>query len=136
VNIYTSFERYIRRESDGACVPKDPANRDYQAALESGTIVTAPAADPIPARIAAAWSAADALAESAIDHNSREQFIVWLIDPSSSVARKQAIGACLTWMSQVWGTYAATKAQIIAGNDARFSFSTACPHTFWEVAQL
>lgn len=89
--------------------------------------------DPAPG-IAAAWAAADAMAEAAIDHNSREQFIVWLIDPSSSLARKHAIGACLTWMGQIWATYAATKAQIVAGEDVVFEFSTPCPYAFWEVA--
>lgn len=88
------------------------------------------------ARISAAWSAADALAQSVIDHNSREQFIVWLINPSSSAAKKAAIGDCLAWMAGIWAAYEAVKSQILAGTDVQFSYVTPCPHTFWEVASL
>lgn len=31
----------IRRESDGACIPADPANRDYAALLASGADIAA-----------------------------------------------------------------------------------------------
>jgi hypothetical protein len=139
--IYTDLTTALRRESDGAFIPKDPANGDYARALQEvadgvSTIQQPAPIDPTPARISAAWEAANALAESVIDHNSREQFIVWLIDPTVSAARKAAIADCMTWMAGIWQTYAATKAQIVAGNDAKFSFDTPCPHTFWEVAAL
>ena len=134
--IYTDQGQSIRRESDGACIPKDPANRDYAEALASGTINVAPAVDPIPARITAAWTAADRIAFAAIDHNSREQFILWLIDPTSTPARKAAIAQCLAWMAGIWAAYATAKAQIQTGNAVVFSYSTPCPFTFWQVAAL
>jgi len=134
--IYTDMGPCLTRQSDGACIPKDPANRDYSEALATGTINVAPAVDPIPARIAAAWSAADIIASGAIDHNSREQFILWLIDPTSTPARKAAIAQCLTWMAGIWAAYATAKAQIQAGNAVVFSYPTPCPFTFWQVAAL
>ena len=134
--IYTDLGPSLRRESDGASIPKDPANRDYSEALATGTINVAPAVDPIPARIAAAWSAADRIASSAIDHNSREQFILWFIDPTSTPARKAAIAQCLTWMAGIWAAYATAKSQIQAGNAVAFSYSAPCPFTFWQVAAL
>jgi len=134
--IYIDQGTCLTRQSDGACIPKDPGNRDYAEALATGTINIAPAVDPIPSRIAAAWSAADSIAFSAIDHNSREQFILWLIDPTSTPARKAAIAQCLTWMAGIWAAYATAKAQIQAGNAVVFSYPTPCPFTFWQVAAL
>lgn len=87
-------------------------------------------------RIASAWSAADSIASSAIDHNSREQFILWLIDPTSTPARKAAIAQCLTWMAGIWAAYATAKSQIQAGNAVVFSYPTPCPFNFWQVAAL
>ena len=134
--IYTDQGQSIRRESDGAIIGKDPGNRDYAEALATGTINAAPAVNPIPARLAAAWTAADAIAFSAIDHNSREQFILWLIDPTSTPAKKAAIAQCLAWMAGIWAAYAMAKAQIQAGNAVVFSYPTPCPFTFWQVAAL
>jgi hypothetical protein len=41
--IYTDLGQCLRRESDGAAIPKDPANRDYQEALATGTVTPKPA---------------------------------------------------------------------------------------------
>jgi hypothetical protein len=51
--IYTDYTAFIRRESDGASIPKDPANRDYREALESGTINPRPPATKPEAKAAA-----------------------------------------------------------------------------------
>ena len=102
----------------------------------SDPILPADVIDQTPARIAAAWSAADRIASSAIDHNSREQFILWLIDPTSTPARKAAIAQCLTWMAGIWAAYATAKSQIQAGNAVAFSYPAPCPFTFWQVAAL
>jgi len=102
----------------------------------SDPILPADIIDQTPARISAAWSAADIIASSAIDHNSREQFIIWLIDPTSTSARKAAIAQCLAWMAGIWAAYATAKAQIQAGNAVVFSYPTPCPFTFWQVAAL
>ena len=51
--IYTDLGQSIRRESDGAIIGKDLANRDYQEALKTGTINPKPAATKPEAKAAA-----------------------------------------------------------------------------------
>jgi hypothetical protein len=139
--IYTDLGHCLKRESDGAYIPKDLTNTDYDRALQEvavgvSTIQQAPAVDPTPARIAAAWEAAHDLAIAAIDSDARDRFGIWFSDPDTSPAKRQAIKDCVAWMDSIWQTYGAVKAQILAGNDAKFQFSTPCPYTFWEVVAL
>jgi hypothetical protein len=104
--------------------------------LPTGTVIADP--DPVDTTaqlIAAAWTAADALAASVIDHNSRERFLAWLMDPSASATKKQRIQAVMAWMDGIWQQYYATVAQINAGNNVTFSYTgSPCPWTFIDVA--
>ena len=139
--IYTDLGPCLKRESDGAFIPKDPANTDYARAVQEvaegiSTVEQPPAVDPTPARIAAAWSAADKIAREGVDENARARFTIWLIEPESSPAKKQAIRDCVAWMDQIWSRYAVVKAQIQAGQDAQFTFDTPCPYNFWQIAAL
>jgi hypothetical protein len=99
-----------------------------------GPILLADFIDQAPARIAAAWAAADALAVSTIDHNSRERFLAWLIDPATSSTKRQRIADVQAWMDSIWQHFYVVKAQITAGEDVQFNFATPCPWTFWDIA--
>ena len=94
-------------------------------------------ARPVDVRIAQAWEEADALALSGADHNSRAQFLAWLIDPNSSAERKARIHAVQAWMGGIWQTYGVFRAELLAGQTPPpFSLSHIgpCPWTFWDVA--
>jgi hypothetical protein len=103
---HSDYTTFIRRESDGAIIPKDSANRDYQEALESGTIVAAPAVDPIPAKRAAFVASIQRLLDSAAQARGYDDIstaVTYADEPS--VARFQAEGrAFRAWRSLVWAS--------------------------------
>ena len=126
-------------------VPVTEASSDYRRLLEEVAagevqIVDAPApstASLIAARKDEEYEKANALALAGVDLNARAKYNVWLISPTSSEVRKSAIWSVDAWSDDLWQEYGAVRARILAGDlSARFSFSTPCPFTFWQIAAL
>jgi hypothetical protein len=89
-----------------------------------------------PTLIARAWSAADALARSYADENSRARFLLWLIDADTPPAVKTMIRSVQVAMDGIWMQYYAVAGQIQQGVAAEFdpALVPPCPHTFIEIA--
>lgn len=73
-----------------------------------------------------------------MDPESRDRYIMWLIDPTASDTKKGMLAEMLRWVDQVWAShYYAAKAKILAGDfTVRFDKSTIppCPYTFIQVS--
>jgi hypothetical protein len=126
----------IIRLADGACIPPDPANRDYADYLT--WVAAGNAAHPAPgpslqSLIDAQWSRADALVRAALDDNARARYLAWLIDGNPT--QKQMVRDVQAWADGIWQSYAVAKAAIEAGDaTATVLDPPACPHDFWAIA--
>jgi hypothetical protein len=102
--IYTDYTNSIRRESDKASIPKDPANRDYQEALKSGTINPASAVDPIPVKRAAFVASIQRLLDSAAQARGYDDIstAVTYADESAVLKFQTEGRAFRAWRSLVW----------------------------------
>ena len=134
----TTGERYEFAADTQAEVDARLAEHACYGSPEEREVVTT---DDLPVKIAvvhaAAYEAANAMALAAIDLNARGKYQIWLISPASSQARKSAIWSVDAWSDDLWQEYGAVRARILAGDlSARFSFSTPCPFTFWQIAAL
>jgi hypothetical protein len=83
------------------------------------------------ARIAVAWTAANAAAEAGADQNARARYLAWLIDPACPQARKDKILAVQAWMDAIWTSYAIYKASPVGDFVLP---ADPCPHSFWDIA--
>ena len=98
--------------------------------------ITDTAAEDKAAAISAAWTAADAFARDGMDVNSRSSLLWIAMDPNCPQWRLERIMEVQNWWSAIWTHYATVKAQIEAGQDARFDpvVPGPCPLTIWQIA--
>ena len=92
-------------------------------------------ADDQAARIATAWAAANAHAESGMDTNSRSSLLWMAMDPACPPWRMERILAVQAWWAAIWSHYGAVKQQIGAGMDVPYDPAVAgpCPWTIWQI---
>ena len=140
VNVHnrTTGERYEFTADTQAEVDARLAAHACYGSPEEREVVTG---DDLPAQIQARkdeeYDKANALALAGVDLNARAKYNVWLISPASSETRKSAIWSVDAWSDDLWQEYGAVRARILAGDlSARFTFSTPCPFTFWQIAAL
>jgi len=98
--------------------------------------ITDTAAEDRAAAIAAAWTAADTFASDGMDVNSRSSLLWLAMVPNCPQWRLKRIMEVQNWWSAIWTHYAMVKAQIEAGQDARFDPAVpgCCPFTIWQIA--
>jgi len=103
----------------------------------SERIVTIAEIDESPARLTAAWVAANAYAREGMDENSRASLLWLAVDPECPQWRRDRIVEVQAWWSALWSIhYAEVRIRIVAGEDARFDPTIVgiCPWTIWQIA--
>lgn len=92
----------------------------------------------IPGRVYYAWKAADGVVNDAMDANTRDQYIFWLVSPATPAPAKAMIMAQVTWAGAIWKQYTRVyKPAILAGADPTLDYVGICgasPYTFSQIA--
>jgi hypothetical protein len=87
-----------------------------------------------------AWLTAHDIVNQAMDADSRDQYIFWLMSPETPAAAKAAIMEMVNWAGTIWKLYTRTyKVQINAGGDPTLNYIGVCgeaPYTFGQIADL
>ena len=119
--MYTQFDTYVLRQSDGACIPMDPENKDYQAYEEWATTNTPsqPAGPTFEQRKVALLQAVDAHLNAAAKAKGYDSIITAALRAALPASPFHAEGLAFgTWMDLVYAKCYEVLAQVQAGEIA------------------